>query len=59
MLFMFCVCVLIHIWTKGEVSAPCPPVKYFYWPFQGGTSFVEHLCYLCLEFEMLSRLVVT
>ena len=22
-----------------------PPVKYFYWPFQGGTSFVDHLCY--------------
>ena len=21
-LFMFCVCVLIHIWTKGEVGAP-------------------------------------
>ena len=30
-----------------------PPVKYFYLPFQGGTSFVDHLCfsvlcYLCL-----------
>ena len=21
-------------------------VKYFYWPFQGGTSFVDHLRYL-------------
>ena len=21
-----------------------PPVKYFYWPFQGGASFVDHLC---------------
>ena len=32
-----------------------PPVKYIYWPFQGGTSFVDHLCYLCLVFVMLSR----
>ena len=29
-----------------------PPVKYFYWPFQGGTSFVDHLCYLCLVLFM-------
>ena len=32
-----------------------PSVKYFYWPFQGGTSFVDHLCYFCLMFVMLSR----
>ena len=25
-----------------------PPVKYFYWPFQGSASFVDHLCYFCL-----------
>ena len=25
-----------------------PPVKYFYWSFQGGTSFVDHLSYFCL-----------
>ena len=25
-----------------------PPVKYFNWPFQGGASFVDHLCYFCL-----------
>ena len=31
-----------------------PPVKYFYWPFQGGASFVDHLCYSCLLFVMLS-----
>ena len=30
-----------------------PPVKYFYRPFQGGTSFVDHLCYICLVFVML------
>ena len=35
-----------------------PPVKYFYWPFQGGTSFVDHLCLLCLVFLMLLRLFI-
>ena len=44
-LFMFCVCVLIHIRTKGEVGAPSnrckPSSKIVYWPFQGGTSFVD------------------
>ena len=35
-----------------------PPVKHFYSPFQGGTSFVDHLCYLCLVFVMLSHLFV-
>ena len=47
-------CVLIHIWTKGEVGAPLnrfkPSSKIYYWPFQGGTSFVDLLCFsvLCL-----------
>ena len=44
-------CVLIHIWTKGEVGVPLnlkPSSKIFYWPFQGGASFVDHLCYFCL-----------
>ena len=26
--------------------------------FQGGTSFVDHLCYLCLVFAMLSHLFI-
>ena len=26
--FMFCICFVIYI-LKGEVAAPCPPVKYF------------------------------
>ena len=26
--------------------------------FQGGTSFLDHLCYLCLVFVMLLRLFV-
>ena len=25
-----------------------PSSKIFYWPFQGGASFVDHLCYFCL-----------
>ena len=39
-------CVLIHI-CETSLS---PPVKYFYWSFQGGTTFVDHLCNLCLVF---------
>ena len=46
---------MIHIWIKGEVGAPLnwfkPSSKIFYWPFQGGTSFVDLLCFcsvLCL-----------
>ena len=43
------ICVLINIWTKGEVGAPLnrfkPSSKIFYWPFQGGTSFVDILCF--------------
>ena len=27
--------------------------KYFYQPFQGGTSFVDHSCYFCHVFVML------
>ena len=34
-----------------------PLVNYFYWPFQGGASFVEHLCYLCLVFVILCSLL--
>ena len=49
-------CVLIHIWTKGEVGAPWnrfkPSSKIFYWPFQGGTSFVDLLCFFCLVVAM-------
>ena len=45
-------CVLIHIWTKGEVGAPLkrfkPSSLIFYWPFQGGTSFVDLLCFSVL-----------
>ena len=30
-----------------------PSSKIFYWPFQGGTSFVDLLCFFCLVFAML------
>ena len=47
-------CVLIHIWTKGEAIAPLnwskPSSKIFYWPFQGGTTSVDLLCFFCLIF---------
>ena len=37
-----------------------PPVKYFYCPFQGGASFVDHLCYLNIAFASVHFcLVVT
>ena len=35
-----------------------PSSKIFYLPFHGGTSFVDHLCYLCLLFVMHSRLFI-
>ena len=35
-----------------------PSGKIFYRPFQGGTSFVDHLWYLCLAFVMLTRLFI-
>ena len=45
-------CVLVHIWTKGEVGVPLNWFKlyskYFYWPFQGDASSVDHLCFFCL-----------
>ena len=50
-------CVLIHIWTKGEVGAPLnrfkPSSKIFYWPFQGGNLLwifyaFSVFCLLCL-----------
>ena len=31
-----------------------PQVKYFYWPFQGGASFLDHLCYFFLVIVLLS-----
>ena len=48
-------CVLINIWIKCVVGALWNRFKHsskiFYWPFQGGTFFVDLLCFcsvLCL-----------
>ena len=44
---------LIHTWTKGSLARWNrfkSSSKMFYWPFQGGTSFVDHLSYFCLVF---------
>ena len=49
-------CVLIHIWIKGEVGAVNrlkPSSKIFYWPFKGGTTLwifyvFSVLCLLCV-----------
>ena len=34
-----------------------PPVKYFYWLFQSGASFVDHFCFIV--FVMLLRLFIS
>ena len=51
-------CVLIHIWTKGEVGAPLnrfkSSSKIFYWPFQGGTSFVDLFFLSCVCYAFVS-----
>ena len=36
-----------------------PQIKYFYCPFKCGTSFVDHLCYLCLVVSVQCCIVVT
>ena len=35
-----------------------PSSKLFYWPFQGETSFVDHLCYFCLVLCFCARLYI-
>ena len=45
-------CVLIRIWAGSRFGAPLGRFKLssevFYWLFQGGASFVDHSCYICL-----------
>ena len=45
-------------WSWRRETGLSRPVKYFYWPFQRWYLFVDHLCYLCLMFVMLSRLFI-
>ena len=49
-------CVLIHIWTNGETDLS-PQVKYFT-ECSKAVLIVDHLCYLCLVFVMLSRVSI-
>ena len=54
-------CLDSHLnWGLGWHLETClsPQVKYFYWQFQGGTSFVDHLRFLCLVFLILSCLFI-
>ena len=46
-------------WSTSELRVRLAPLnwskpssKIFYWPFQGGTSFVDLLCFFCLAFAM-------
>ena len=46
-------------WSKSELRVGLSPLnqfkpssKIFYWPFQGCSSFVDLLCFLCLVFSM-------
>ena len=48
--FILCLfCSYSHSVKRFYLS---PPIKIFNCPFQGGASFVDHLCYFCLVFVM-------
>ena len=47
----------LRVSWRRETSLSTPE-KYFYWPFQDGTSFVDHLWCLCLVFLKFSRLFI-
>ena len=48
--------ILVPPWNRE--TGLSPPVKYLYWQFQGGTSFVDLLGYLCLVLVILLRLFI-
>ena len=47
-----------HFESYSSETGLSPPVKYYYWAFQGGTSLVDHFCYFCIVFVMPSRLLI-
>ena len=47
-----------HFERYSTETGLSPQVKYFYWSFKGGTSLLDHLCYFCIVFVMLSRLLI-
>ena len=54
---------LIHVASRPPGSALSDYAinnasKKIYWPLQGGASFVEHFCYLCFVFVILSCLFI-
>ena len=54
------ICALIHIRTKGEVhreAGSSPPV-FFFTDRSKAVLLVDHLCFLCLVFLILSRLFI-
>ena len=42
-----------------QMGTNCAPLVAYLFLFCYETSFVDHLCYLCLVFVMLSRLFIT
>ena len=46
-------CLVVTCWERAGLLALVCDI-YFYWPFQNGASFVDHLCYFCLGFVILS-----
>ena len=57
-MFIFRPTVAYGVKITSDVRSVSPPVKYFYWPFQGSTDFMGHLCYLCFVFVMLLYLFI-
>ena len=45
-------------WSYSSETGLSPPVKNFYWPYQGYTSLVNQLCYFYIVFVMLMRLFI-
>ena len=55
-----CMLTLVSLDRMQNISTlMCKSSSYFYWPFQGGTSLVDHLCYFCAFASALCCLVVT
>ena len=61
-----CFVVFLNVsWSTSELRARLAPWNWFMpsrkifdWQFQGGTSFVNHLCYLCLLFVIYCALFI-
>ena len=47
-----------HFECYSSETGLSPQLKYFNRPFQGGTSLEDALCYFCIVYGMLSRLLI-